>query len=250
MNRKKPCSKQLEEQDKTCHYCNKTFTKYKSLEKHIDNTCKIKKLHDEKMESMMNEMIKRLETLEAENTECKKKIENMSKQLVAQHKTNITGDQINIGKQININIVPFGKENTSYITNQIYSSIFMRSHCSVPEYIRAIHFDKNHPENHNVYISNIKDQYVLTFDGHDWNIMDRMEAIDKLYMNGSIVLETKFEEMYNSLNETIIRQFNYFLEHKDHDDKATIFVKNEIKKLLYNCRNIVTETRQKQIDNK
>ena len=48
-------------------------------------------------------------------------------------------------------------------------TIFHKGFKSVENLTKSLHFDKNRPENHNIYISNIKDNYVMMYDG------DRLE---------------------------------------------------------------------------
>lgn len=57
----------------------------------------------------------------------------------------------------------YGKENISYLTTKDYAQIFNRGTMSVPALVEKVHFDKNKPENHNVYISNMRADYALVY---------------------------------------------------------------------------------------
>ena len=50
----------------------------------------------------------------------------------------------------------------------------------IPNLIKRIHFDPKKPENHNIYISNIKNKYVMIYDGIKWNLHNRDETIEGL----------------------------------------------------------------------
>jgi hypothetical protein len=39
--------------------------------------------------------------------------------------------------------------------------------------IEKVHFDVNKPQNHNIYISNLKNKYIMIYDGNKWECKDR-----------------------------------------------------------------------------
>jgi molecular chaperone DnaK (HSP70) len=119
---------------------------------------------------------------------------------------------------------------------------------STPALVEKLHFDKNLPENHNVYISNLRDDYVLMYDGKIWRLKDRDDALQQLYEDKSDILETKFEELIEKLDDQTIRMFNRFLKIKDTDDEKIKIIKKELKKTLYENREIKIKTRKSQSD--
>ena len=69
-------------------------------------------------------------------------------------------------KQINnntIKLVAFGNEDLSYITDTVCKKILNKGYMSVPGLIEHVHFDKNKPENHNIYVSNMRNNNVMIF---------------------------------------------------------------------------------------
>jgi hypothetical protein len=46
-----------------------------------------------------------------------------------------------------------------------YKRILNKGFKSIQEYVNCIHFNSKKPENHNVYISNLRDNYILVYDG-------------------------------------------------------------------------------------
>lgn len=46
--------------------------------------------------------------------------------------------------------------------------------------IEYIHFNKNKPQYHNVYISNNRDKYAMVYDGDIWKLVDSIEITNKL----------------------------------------------------------------------
>ena len=74
-----------------------------------------------------------------------------------------------------INIVPFGKEDLTKLTDNECKIILKKCFNSVPALVEKLHFDKDHTENHNIYISNMRDDFVLVYDGKIWKLKNRTE---------------------------------------------------------------------------
>jgi predicted nuclease with TOPRIM domain len=208
----------------------------------------VKKENDKKMDALMERLIKieennkRLEESDKKNKEeiAKLKEENTN------YKSIIHNTQNNIGTQNNIifKIKAYGIEDTSKITVNDYKRILGRGMNSVPAFVEKLHFDKNVPENHNVYISNLRDEYVLMYDGKKWRLKDRDEALQQLSEDKSDILETKFEELMERLDEPTIRMFERFLKIKDDDEEKIKIIKKELKKTLYENREIAMKSRR------
>ena len=64
----------------------------------------------------------------------------------------------------------------------------------IPHLIKKIHFNPAKPENHNIYISNIKNNYVMLYDGIKWNLRNRDETIINLIDDKESIVEQKLEE--------------------------------------------------------
>jgi hypothetical protein len=58
------------------------------------------------------------------------------------------------------------------------------------------------------------------------------------------ILETKFEELIDSLSESTIEKFQNFLEATKDTNQYVSEIKNELKKILYDNRQIVSQTRK------
>lgn len=262
INRKFPCkenphktskhhqnSLKIENSELICHYCRKEFSRKDNLMRHIDRYCKVKKENDKKMDILMEKLIqieennKRLEENDKKN---KKDIEKLKEENF-NYKNIINNTQNNIGTHNNISfkINAYGTEDISQITDNDYKKIFARGMNSTPAFVEKLHFNKNIPENHNIYISNLRDAYVLMFDGQIWRLKDRDDAIQQLYEDKSDILESKFEELIKILNEPIIKMFKRFLKIKDNDEKKIKVIKKELKKTLYENRKIAIATRKK-----
>jgi hypothetical protein len=127
----------------------------------------------------------------------------------------------------------------------------------IPNLIKRIHFDPKKPENHNIYkhsfsycglmppctcISNIKNKYIMIYDGNQWNLNDQGEAINDIIDTNEFVLEQKLEEWIENGKDypEIMKKFNRYLEKKEKDEVINK-IKDEIKLLLYNNRKVVND---------
>ena len=64
---------------------------------------------------------------------------------------------------------------------------------SVPKLIEHVHFNKNEPNNHNVYIPNMRSKYTMTYNGNKWNLSNQSAIISQLFDDKNIFLEDKYE---------------------------------------------------------
>lgn len=116
---------------------------------------------------------------------------------------------------------------------------------SVPAFIEKVHFDKNQPQNHNIYISNMRDDYVIIYDGDDWKLVDKTETINNMYDDNSYSLEIRFNNMMKDLSDYAISKFQRFLDQAD-DNEIKNNIKKELKLLLYNHRKMVQNTKKRK----
>jgi len=262
-----------------CNYCSKTFCNKYTLERHLNDRCKIKKEDINTKEEIYQILLKQMKEMEENNKKQIQLIENNQKQLLEENEkqriqinelkkeiakknktstnsinngtiNNIdkqqninTNNQQNNIKQLNINLIAHGKEDLSFITDDQMKKILNKGFKSIENLTQIVHFDKNRPENHNIYISNIKDSYVMMYDGNDWKLMNRENCLQDMYDDKCDYLVEKFEQLEGKLDESTLKRFGNFLSRKD-DDKIIEQTKREIKLILYNNRKIPEETRR------
>jgi hypothetical protein len=198
-----------------CVFCNIEFSRIDALTRHQKNRCKLKK-HKEK------QILLKIKKLEKENQKLK------------------TNKIINNNTQNNNNYITinaFGEENLNKLTNKIWKKIIKLNYGSIKKLIEYTHFNEQFPENSNVYISNIKSDHAMVYDGKQWNLHPRAEIIDNLIDNKADCLENKFFEIVDSLDDDLQKKFKEFLDNSDDTDYNNQ-LKNDIKLLLYNKRDI------------
>ncbi|AYV75340.1 MAG: hypothetical protein Terrestrivirus1_214 [Terrestrivirus sp.] len=256
----------IDENKCKCNYCNKEFCNKYTLERHLDNRCKVKKEDTNKKEEIYQILLKQMREMEENNKKMEENNKKMFNELKAENlklknelakkdsitnntinninsQTNNTNNQQNNIKNLQINLIAHGKEDLSFITEDQIKKILYKGFKSIENLTEIVHFDKNRPENHNVYISNIKDSYIMRYDGNDWKLMNRENCLQDMYDDKCDYLVEKFEQSEGKLDESILKRFGNFLSRKD-DDKIIEQTKKEIKLVLYNNRKIPEETRR------
>jgi len=216
----------------TCQYCSREFKSRQGKWRHEQKSCK-ERINQEEYKKNMNDLVDKLnEQLEKRDKQIDEQ-NNQIKELIK--KVGITQNIQN-----NIKILAYKNTDLSHLTDQDYIYCLNRSNMCIPQLIKRIHFDPEKPENHNIYIGNIKNKYVMTYDGNKWNLQSQNETIEDLIDTNEFVLEQKLEEWVENGKEypDIMRKFNRYLEKKEKDDIVNA-IKEEIKLILFNNRKII-----------
>ena len=149
--------------------------------------------------------------------------------------TNINNGIIN--NTIIINNI--GSEDISHLTNkQILRALKMNKECPV-ELVKLIHFNKDKPENHNIYKPNFKDKYVKYYDNNIWKIGDLMKIVTELYLSKMDIVEEKFDELKQFLEESKKDKFQQLLDNRDEPEIMEGILKRIIE-ILYNEKSVIT----------
>jgi len=154
--------------------------------------------------------------------------------------SNNSNNNSNNINNISITINAHGKEDLSHLTEDDYKKIFKLCNTSVPAFIELKHFDKNHPENCNVFISNINSEYASVYNGNQWILKDKNAVIGDLYDDNCDYLIDKFNDLKHKLNITLQANFGKFID-KHESDKTIKQMSKNIKLVLYNNRIIPLE---------
>jgi hypothetical protein len=191
-------------------------------------------------ENIYQELIKQMKEVQEQNKELKDELLKMKNITMTNSNNTINCNTITNNS---ISLVAFGKEDLSYISNNIYKKIFASGSKSVLEFISHIHFNENKPEHSNVYISNIRDKYAMIYDGNKWILKDQTVVIGDLFENNKDNIIDKFEDLFEKLSERIINKFYRFINKED-NDKLINSIKQEIRLLLYNKKEIPLNIRK------
>jgi DNA-directed RNA polymerase subunit RPC12/RpoP len=134
-----------------------------------------------------------------------------------------------------VKVVKFGEENLSYISDDTFKKIIGRGFKSLEEFMNHVHFNKDHPENHNIYVASMKDGHVITYNGERWDVGLADQVLDDLIQQKSDILEDKYDEIVDKLSPMESKKFNNFMNRKD-DEKVNLKLKRELRVQLYNNR--------------
>jgi len=216
-----------------CEYCNKQFISRQGKWSHL-KTCK--KKNDYENNQNMVELVKLLNDQLKERDKQIKQQNDQIKELIK--KVGISNSQINI--QQNIKLLSYGNTDVSHLTDNDYLKCLKHSNFCIPHLIQKIHFDPKKPENHNIYISNLKNNYIMIYDGIKWVLKNRDEIIDELIDEKEIIIEQKLEEWIENGNQypDIMKKFKRYIDKKE-NDRVLNKIKDEIKLMLYNNRKLI-----------
>ena len=241
-----------------CNYCGTTFTSKTNMYRHMRTNCKIKKKEDEKRNDIYERLLQMEEhnkKLEEQLMSTTKKLESTTKKLESKTKklddeikdikhtnkvvNNVDNsvNNINHGVVANITLVGYGKEDISKIDKKDMLKVLQSGYNSAIKLTETIHFNPKYPEYHNIYITNMKDKYAMMFDGQNWTLTMKEDLINKIYDDKKNYIEENLDDFIDSLSVSRKQALERWLN-TDDDDKKIKDIKENIKLLLYNSKNL------------
>jgi hypothetical protein len=209
----------------TCEYCEKEYKHKSSLAKHIKYTCTKNKDED------LKELVRLLNNkLQAQDTQIQTQAKQIEKLM---GKLEINGSFNTTNIQNNIQILSYKDTDVSHLTHKDYESCIKKVNFCVKNLIERIHFNPEKPENMNIYISNMKDKYLMIYDGINWNLANKREELDKLYEDKEVMLEEWLETSCSEHKAKFIK----YLNNKENDETLNM-IKEEIKLMMYNKKQL------------
>ena len=202
-----------------CEFCFELFNTKPSKRRHELHYCK-------ENTSIMTNKIK---TLEKEKKKLEKQIVKMMDKVGTINNT--TNNNTN-----NIIVVNnYGKENTDYLTIEKIKKLLNRPYDSVQELIKMLHFNSDHPENHNVKITNKKEPYALVWNDPIWELRKKKSVVKDLVDKGYMMIDTTHDNIDETHTKYIKFQDNFEDDATNIKDKieeeTEIVIINETKKL-------------------
>ena len=170
-------------------------------------------------------MSTKIKTLEKE----KKKLEKEIGKLIDKV-GNVTNNTNNI-----IVVNNYGKENTDYLTVDKIKKLLNRPYDSVQELIKMLHYDPDHPENHNVKITNKKEPYALVWNDPIWELRKKKSVVKDLVDKGYMMIDTTYDNIDKPLKKYINFQDNFEddttqIKNKIEEETEIVII-NETKKI-------------------
>ena len=214
-----------------CEYCNKLFKYTWCKTRHL-KTCKIKNSEIELLKNENNkknkEIIELKNLIENNNNEYKEQIEefkyiieNNNKEYgeqieefkyIIEQKNKIIKENKAINKystNINSNNTTNNTSNhitiNNYITPNIeYLEYNIKKECIYTDYVyflpilKALFFNKEHPENHSISYSNTRSNKISVYNGNEWILQNRVDIINDIIDNCDDILSGFINEIRQS----------------------------------------------------
>jgi len=211
-----------------CKYCEQQFKHSSSLSKHIKYRCMKNKDEDLKeLVRLMNLQLeaerekgrkaqKQVEEEREEKKKIQKQLETQSKQIEKlMGKLEIHGSFNNNNNTINVTLLAYRDTDITHLTQEDYRACYKKVNHCVKHLIEKVHFNPSKPENMNIYISNMKDKYLMVYDGVNWNLANKVAELDRLYEEKEMMLE----EWLESNPDPILKEkFMRYLDNKEKDE--------------------------------
>jgi hypothetical protein len=253
--------------DLLCGFCSNTLSSSTNLTRHLGKNCKIKKelenqilnlnnqkkqlkiqikeIKNKKEEILKNKEEDILEKKVNKNTKQDKKskildnkINKKIQEKIIEEKSiinntyNTSNNTNNIFNNINIfKLNSFGTETIDHIKLDEYKSFVKKDIGGFKTFVKRLHYSKEAPENHNVFIPDITRNHARVFIDDEWTYMDKNLVADDMKDNNLKLLE----KVLIKLNEELIiddESLDRFYSTRDriNDDKYSALV---MKDLLY-----------------
>jgi len=223
-----------------CKYCEKILSRSDNLARHYKK-CK-EKIKTDQANHYMQELVKLLNEKDDKISKYDQELDEKNKQIneLIQKAGIQNSGTIVQNIQNNIKLLAYDKTDISDLTDKDFIKCFNHNNMCVPHLLKRIHFNKKKPENHNVFLSNLKSGYIMLYDGKQWNTYNRDDVIDDMFDEKHDILEQKYEEWVDVGKDypIIYYKFRRYLE-KMNNDVVMKKIKDEMKLVLYNNRNIV-----------
>jgi hypothetical protein len=216
----------------SCDYCGKILSKNSNLHRHL-KICKEKKKSKEqnKITLLEKEKEELLKTVEKLLIECSNKSNNNT---INSHNSNNSNNTNSNNTNNTIIINNYGDENTKYITKEyIVNLLANKPFKAIPEMIKYTHFNKEHPENQNIKITNKKEPYVKIMKDNKWEYQDRKNTITDLIDKQHIKIsdeniEKKVEKHCSTTQKNNIIRCNDLYVNEDEDYLKRLYNESEL----------------------
>ena len=198
---------------------------------YLDELIFLKKSQEEQG-LLLKQLMDTTKTLEMEKEILKAKVkgQNIERQMITNNNNTLQ-------------LLDFGKEDMSHITEGVAKQILSRGVNSVPCLIHKLHFDKDMPQNHNFLNSSLEGDYVKVCIKGEWKARLKRDIIEDLFHRGFEQVEDLHDHYYPELRSSTKGKMKKALSEQS-DPKARAIIEKRINLVGFNGRKVVTETQK------
>ena len=190
-----------------------TTTTTLSTVENLDNNRILELEKDAQIKDLQHEN----ENLQHENEKLKYKLEIAQLKEKIANTTKVTNNYKTINNIITINA--FGEEKIDYITDEKKIKYCKENYKCLKTYLNDVHFNPNHPENHNIKLQNKKEKMCLIMENNKWNHIPK----DMLYLKMKMAAYDALKETYNKYKSKFDprkqSRFEEFVKKYEEEDK-------------------------------
>ena len=223
-----------------CQFCKQKYSKNSNLHRHMKK-CTQNKIILTKEEGVDNiKLLQYIKLIEKENKLITKEKKAMRKEI--EKLIDKVGDTTNIMNNT-INIVApnnFTQENLDYLTGDYLDGLLKIPYGSILDLLRHIHFNPNHPENHNIKIPNRKEKFAIVYSKGKWELRVKKEVIGDMVDTAYNIIDCHYDEVKNTLEFGRKDRFNNYKSSYDTDNKTRQKIETDVELVILNEKEIET----------
>lgn len=192
-----------------CVFCQKCFARNSSLRRHEQRFCKYK--YDKYAIEIQN-LKKEIQELKNANNS------------FFHHTTNTMHNFHNTNNITNnITLQTYGNEEIKYIAQELLQSFQTNPYESIPRLVGLIHFNPDHPENHNVRWMNVNKNYLKIYEKDDgWTSKNKKDVLRDLNDQAYFAVDTEYDPTSTCLNDFQKKKYEQFRHEYDNGIEKTI----------------------------
>ena len=199
--------------------CGKSYAHRQSLFNHrkscTHNQCK------ETEKETDNDLI----SLKTEMEELKEELKQLKaeKSVTNNHTNNNTNNIETQNNNITINLNAHGCENLDYLSQTDLIDSIHHVFKSIPNLVAKIYFNPEHPENHNIKITDRRSPYISVYTkDNKWKLANKRDTVENMIDNSFLMLDDTFEGNKSRLPVSIRNGFERLQKAYEDSEKKTM----------------------------
>jgi hypothetical protein len=226
----------------SCEYCDKEYTYKSDYTKH-HKSCKEKNNKEQALREQVDILQEQLKNLTANGvTNNNTTNNNTNNNITFDNSTTNNNNNNTVNNTINVFVNDFKNTKYDYITPTQRVGFMGRNMNAIPKLLEEVHFNPEHPENHNMYMSNYKNKVARYKDRGKWFTKSGSEFVEDLIVDYHTKMFLEFEENPdNPKGAEAFKKYMKITEPQEAQDK----IKEQIYEMMYNNRDMITNTDKK-----